>query len=54
MIYPSVNKDVQIASLKRELYAQPTDPMTMARKRKRRTRKSTLRKTKVIFLKIIP
>jgi len=49
MLYPSVNKDVHVATLKRELYAEPTSHPNMA-KRKRRNRKSNyLRKTKVIF-----
>ena len=49
MLYPSVNKDIQVASLKRELYAEPPNQTNMAR-RKRRNGKSKLRRTrKVIY-----
>ena len=50
MLYP--DKDIQVASLKRELYTDPPNQSNMA-KRKRRNRKSKLRRVKkVIYISI--
>ena len=48
MLYPSVNKDIQVASLKRELYAEPPNQTNMAR-RKRRNGKSKLRRIRKVI-----